>query len=96
MHTPEQTTAQTSLSTQQCARSEHAFTSVDQSESSGLDSPDDGDALALTFSAPVEPEASERDDEDEIGEFKWRVSSVDAWMVQAVTARTCLNCDVRR
>jgi hypothetical protein len=55
--------------------------SKEQMKARGLDSPDDGDALALTFAAPVEPEAGERDDEDEIDMFGGRVSNADAWML---------------
>jgi hypothetical protein len=40
--------------------------------------------LALTFAAPVESEAGERDDEDEIDVFGGRMSNADAWMLHPV------------
>jgi len=48
----------------------------------GLASPDDGDALALTFAQPVAP--AEREEPDEEDEFKglgnWSRSSSTGWM----------------
>jgi hypothetical protein len=47
----------------------------------GQASPDDGDALALTFAQPVEPaEVEEPDDEDEFGNVGRYWSSSSGWM----------------
>jgi hypothetical protein len=47
----------------------------------GQASPDDGDALALTFAQPVEPaEVEEVDDEDEFGNVGRYGSSSSGWM----------------
>jgi hypothetical protein len=46
----------------------------------GQASPDDGDALALTFAQPVQPaEVEEEDDEEEFGGYGGHSSSV-GWM----------------
>jgi hypothetical protein len=46
----------------------------------GQASPDDGDALALTFAQPVEPaEVEEEDDEEEFGGYGGHSSS-GGWM----------------
>ena len=47
----------------------------------GQASPDDGDALALTFAQSVEPaEVEEEDDEDEFGNVGRYGSSSSGWM----------------
>jgi hypothetical protein len=46
----------------------------------GQASPDDGDALALTFAQPVAPaEVEERDEEEEFGRYSG-ISSGSGWM----------------
>jgi hypothetical protein len=46
----------------------------------GRASPDDGDALALTFAQPVEPaEAEEKDDDKEFGGYRGG-STAGGWM----------------
>jgi hypothetical protein len=45
----------------------------------GQDSPDDGDALALTFAQPVEPaDVEEEDEEEKLGRYTG--SSSSGWM----------------
>ena len=47
----------------------------------GQASPDDGDALALTFAQPVEPaEVEEKDEEEEFGNGYHGSSSAGGWM----------------
>jgi hypothetical protein len=51
-------------------------------EKRGLDSPDDGDALALTFAHPVPPieEPLDEEDEEDGGYRRDYIPGRDAWM----------------
>ena len=52
--------------------------SKEEMEKRGLDSPDDGDALALTFAHPVLPPKEQPDDEEEFGaQYEYRLGG---WM----------------
>jgi hypothetical protein len=54
--------------------------SKEEMEKRGLDSPDDGDALALTFAHPVLPQEEQRDEDEFANRYAYSSRGPGAWM----------------